>query len=463
MSKKIYKSEFESSGEDVGFKNLLAIEIGKQTLGEAIYPSGGTIFDRWMEIGREQCESEDSFILGALLPVCGAILGRNVWVDFGVKKYPNIFTMLAAKAGLRKSTVINLTAAVAKEILKSDRFTSAIASEEALFVEYCEEQGGCPDKLLIADEGNTILSNWSNSNYGKSVAKRYLELYDCKNWRQSFKQNATQKGNGESVVREIGETSTSILMGATLGIAKFQGLESRDGMRRRFLPYLSSTLSRTIYWPNSLESRMFSDFCMDLSQLGRLKGEIKFTENGFKAWKIVQDRNRGRLQNLPKGTSEATDALASLLASEPMHVLKIAMIFACCRAISPNSAISTGVLLDEVSILLAHKHVENCIVSAIELDSRSDEVYTKDAAEKIYDAVRERLDVFKKVDGSSGALSIMATKTQLTKTFAHDTRRGSLTISKLYDEIIPRLIEDGKCSELKKKGRARIWIFNYDG
>ena len=253
-----------------------------------------------------------------------------------------------------------------------------------------------------------------------------------------------------------------MLMGATLGIAKFQGLESRDGMRRRFLPYLSSRLARTIYRPESIDDRMFTDFCMDLSLLDRLRGEIDFDQSGNDAWKIVQDSNREKLAKLPDLQDESTQALASLLASEPMHVLKIAMIFGCCRHISVSSANSAGVLLGGELISLAHKLVENCILSASELDTLSDVAYVEDAAEKVYDRVKEKPDVFEYLENSGNTYTLIATKSQLTTMFAHDTRRGSMTTNKLYDEVMPKLVDQGKCTKLKPSGRTQRWAFHFD-
>jgi hypothetical protein len=102
-----------------------------------------------------------------------------------------------------------------------------MTSEEALFEAYSEENGGCPDRLLIEDEGNTLLSIWKDTSYGKMVAKRFLKMYDCSDWRQNFMRNLKGKEGEGKTERYIHETSTSLLIGATFNICRFQPMPSR--------------------------------------------------------------------------------------------------------------------------------------------------------------------------------------------------------------------------------------------
>lgn len=425
--------------------------------GQAIYPPCELI-DRYLKFARSTSESEDNLLLGALLPIAGALLGRNVWFDFGSKMYPNIYTMLAAPAGFRKSTCVKLVESIAAEILNKDRFLSGQASEEALFYEYDPENGGCPDKLLIEDEGNTILSNWSNSQYGKIVSKRFLSLFDCKSWRQAFKQNLK---DGDSVVKSIEETSTNILIAATLGVAGFRGLESKDGMQRRFLTYLSENLARTIYLPKSIDSPEFKDFCLDFSLLCNLEGTFSFSDSGFQKWKDIQDRNRIEISESRFGSISGSESKASYLATEPTHTLKIAMIFASFRLISRKTYFSgkrLEFLIEPLELEIANLHVRQCIQDSLALENVSQKSEIREESERIFAGIQERVDSTG-IIAMEGKRYFAMTKSQLTSAFAPHSNRGGMTVARLYNAIIPDLIKQRKCKQISKEGKKITYGF----
>ena len=55
------------------------------------------------------------------------------------------------------------------------------------------------------------------------------------------------------------------------------------------------------------------------------------------------------------------------------------------------------------------------------------------------------------------------TKSELTRRFASNPGRlGALTASRLYGEIIPRLIEQGRCKQLSKKGNLVTYEFIWE-
>lgn len=110
-----------------------------------------------------------------------------------------------------------------------------------------------------------IISNWSETSYGKIVSKRYLALYDCKGWSQSF--NGNKHSEGGSVKRSIPETSANPLVGATFNVCRMQRLEVRDGMWRRFLKYPSERLERKIYFGEPISGAEWNDLAMSFEQI----------------------------------------------------------------------------------------------------------------------------------------------------------------------------------------------------
>jgi hypothetical protein len=96
---------------------------------------------------RERLESADSYIVGSILPVMATCLARRVYFQWGDEKiYPNIFSLLAGRAGERKSSAVNLAEKFAKATLPSESFLPALCSSESLLDEYHLESGGLRGK-----------------------------------------------------------------------------------------------------------------------------------------------------------------------------------------------------------------------------------------------------------------------------------------------------------------------------
>jgi hypothetical protein len=157
---------------------------------KAIYPEGSILAD-WMKYCWNNEESADAYIIGSILPVCGAILGRRVWIKFGDRRqYPNVFCMLAGKPGDRKSSVILLAEMLAWRVLEDESaFLPKEFSPETLFDEF-EAQ---PDKIWIVDDANSVLTDFRKSQNGERVSSRILDLHDCKYMSDNYRATRTGK------------------------------------------------------------------------------------------------------------------------------------------------------------------------------------------------------------------------------------------------------------------------------
>src|SRR5205823_13841959 len=141
-------------------------------------------------------------------------LARRVYFPWGDERiYPNIYSMLAGKAGERKSSAVNLGEKGAKAALPPESFLPPVCSSESLFDEYDPNSGGSPDKLLLLDDANSLLATWTESGYGGRVGQQFLRLYDCKGLSEAFRKN--KRGENTTGRRSVDETSTSIVLGAT--------------------------------------------------------------------------------------------------------------------------------------------------------------------------------------------------------------------------------------------------------
>jgi len=111
---------------------------------KAVFPEDSILGD-FYEFARNQCEGADCYIIGSILPVCAAILARAVWLPWSADSlHANLFSMLAGKAGDRKSSTIDLAEAIARKALPHEAFLPKAYSPETMFDEYDEEAGGSP-------------------------------------------------------------------------------------------------------------------------------------------------------------------------------------------------------------------------------------------------------------------------------------------------------------------------------
>jgi hypothetical protein len=287
---------------------------------EAIYPAD-SILHPFTEIGKTICEGADCYLLGSILPVISAMTKRRIFLQWGAGRiYPNIFSLLVGKAGDRKSSTIQIASRVAAECLPANAFLPHSFSPESLFDEYFDN----PDKFWMVDDANPVLNDWKLSGNGERVAARFLPLYDCGRLTESFRRN---KSDTAPARREVSETSTSVLFGATFNVAAFQGQQIRAGLARRFLYYIADTHGRIIVRPVKVDLSPLVDL---FKSILLLEGEIDFSTKALELWDTYQRKNRETLA----ATDILNESLCSRLSSAPTHVQKIAMLFEACRCVA---------------------------------------------------------------------------------------------------------------------------------
>ncbi len=409
-----------------------------------------SILQGFISFAREYSESEDCILIGAVLPIAARMLARNVSIRFTGKKFTNLYSVLVTPPGFRKSTSINLAESLGRELLPFDAFLEGAASEQALFKAFQAN----PDRLLIEDEGNTLLSNWASDAAGKLVAKRFLRLYDCGAWSQNYMRQADEN-NGGNALQRIEGTSTSFLVGTTYNNCRFNGLETRDGMRRRVNYYVSERMARTIYWPADLDGEAFTRLVDSFKPLLTLEGVIQPLLGGtMKLWKELQDANRAEIRSIA-GIDAASEAYAYALAEENAKILKFAMIFEICRwATNPTR---DWKVIQPDTLQLAADHGRYCLHASKQLDLIGRRAEIRDEADAILSSIRvEHVS-------HANADKIELTKSQLTHRFAANPgRRGAMTPTRLYGEVIPDLQRRNLASLVKKDGKLHVYRFLLD-
>ena len=298
-------------------------------LSGAIYPEDTVLHD-YIDFGRTTQESADCYLLGSIIPVVAAILARKVYFPWADDRlYPNVFSIIVGRPGDRKSSAIKLGERLARQLLPDKMFLPETTSAEALFDEYDDSIGGCPDKLLIADDANPLLATWRKTSYGEVVGKRFLNLADCRPLAESFRQNRKinerESDNAERPKsrRFIPETSTSLLLGATHNIARFQGHEIQDGMARRFIYYTAAGHGRVIALPPRTDRNVVHEIGNLFRPLLTLKKVCcSFSNDAEAVWRQFQFDNRDELSRADDSTERGC-ARASRLNGLPHQSLLI--------------------------------------------------------------------------------------------------------------------------------------------
>lgn len=447
----IVESGFESIGTGDSFATFSTLSPGGFSLDCAIYPEASWLA-RYMGFARQREESADSYLIGSILPVVAAALARRVRFPWGEGWiYPNLFTMLAGKPGDRKSSAINLAEKVARIVLEKKRLLPDSLSVEALFDEYHEESGGCPDQLLIADDANPFLGLLQKSNYGERVGDLLLRLYDCKGLSESFRRN--KSGESGAPKRFIQETSTSIVFGATFNVCQFQGHEIRSGLQRRFNYYLAERHGRFLIMPAKSDQMEVLAITERLSKLVSLaQTDCQLTNDAAEFWEGIQRENRRQLD----ATSANQESQLARLNGQPVHVLKLAMIFQAALWVENTVEQFTGEI-ELPTLQTAIEHSKHCIAAAQVLDVIGNRVAIEADADVLFANIQSDF----RVKGQNGA--IMLTRTELTSAYAHHSeRKGALKPDDLYLRLIPDLIRRGKAKEIPRPGKQSAFAFKME-
>ena len=355
--------------------------------------------------------------------------------------------MLAGKPGDRKTTTADLAVLVARDCLASSTFLPTAFSPETLFDEYDDACGGQPDKLWIRAEANPVLIDFQKTQNGERNAARFLELYDCKGLSESFRRNKEKKTS--SPRREIEQTSTSVVLGATFSACQFHGQAVRTGLERRFPYYVAEDHGRVIPLPVSLDSKEFEDLCWLFRRLLAMQGPVVFSPAAKERWVAYQHENRAAI----KAVDRLEEMEASRLASAPTHVLKIALIFEACRAAMELQRPCAPIQAETLS--LAVEHVEECFRAARFLDTIVHRTRVAEDAEILL--ARIRADFRSKNQGNAVILS----KTQLTSKFCPGLGRG-YSVHYLYHQLIPWLETHGEAKLIEKIGKLERYAFRLE-
>jgi hypothetical protein len=421
-----------------------ATQNGARFTQETVYPQN-SILAPYMALARTVCESADTHLLGAVLPVAGAMLARRVYIGWPQGNiYPNLFSLLIGPAGQRKTDAVKLASRIARAHLPDEAFLKKHLSPEALFEEYWIGSGGSPDKLLLIHEANIILASWSRTDHGARVAAEFLDLYDCGPLSEAFMRN---KGKNTGAGRTISETSTNVVMAGTFNVAMFPVAQIRQGIQRRFIFNVAETLGRTIQWPEDVP---LGQVIQAFKPLLGFKGEIKMPKKG-EAWDFWVDYQAGN-RALLNQTGLDNESLSARLATTPTSVLKVAMIFEACMAAQAKTPLPR--FFGEISLKRAADYVAAHMKGAEFIDRYGTRKVAQERAEVILAIIRREFKPDRRPD------TIYVTRSDLTRRFCPNTgRNGAISVDDLYLLILPELERQGEATQVLKRGKLEVYAF----
>jgi hypothetical protein len=449
----LYLEELERRAEDRAnggvryyFKDVQSSTSEAKFVQNCPYPTDSLIHEFVLNV-RKQVESSDSLIIGSAIGMIAALIGRNIWFELDRKKHPNIYALLTADPGDRKSSVMGLSKRMLKEVLgkdSEDHFLSDASSPEALFDEFDYSQ----DKIWMTDEATPILHAWAYSPQGQTIAKRLLSIYDCDGWSETYKQNKTD--TNKTGRRVIESTSLTMILGCVFAAIKETKIASQDGLKRRFLNYVSDGPERVITRPKRMERDVREYLVSMFKKIPEWRGEATMSEAAWSVWDDYQHKNRARQKR-----AESLE-LKYTLSEEPAHVFKMAVIFQVAR--SAFGKVPWNVISPE-TLQLAIDHVAGCIEASQAIDA----IHQTDAGQEdedfVFDTINDPDNGFTRLLGTD---AILVTKAQLTRRFSNKGNKSKITTTDMKNKIIPSLIKKGLCIALEKKGNKKGYLFRND-
>jgi hypothetical protein len=416
---------------------------------ETFFPLDSILAD-YHEYTVTQTEAPDTYIMGSILSVTGAILARNVWVEWAAydgKLYPSVYSILAGPPGNMKSTSIYPAKSIAKGVLDEKAFLTQNYSPEALFDSFYKH----PDRFLVCSDAGSTITKWANPYDGQRLSHTFLTLFDCEPMSEGFRRNRNQD-DLDTQERVTGPLSLSILFGATLSKCQFNGNSERDGLSRRFLHHLAIESVREIDRPKP-DHEWIDELVEKFRRLTYLKGAFQWEPDAAKRF----DQYKKEIRARKKAHDPFDEATQGRLATLCVYVLKILMQFECAIICKRDDWIpdSPRLVFHLGTLELAIAYVEECFKAAQSLNDVANKNVIREQAETLLANIRSDFQFHPDDSGS-----IIVTRTQITKTYApHPGRRSGLTINDLYVRIIPCLIASGEALLLPREDRKEIYAF----
>lgn len=452
--------DFEGSGSHLKVVNqdnrnpfYESLQLDKlEDINGLFYPRDSIIED-WYLYANQRCEVSDNQIIGAILPVISAIVGKTIYMDWYTGPlYSNLFTVLLAKPGRRKSTLVGPVTKLARKCLPRNAKMPGTTSVEKLFELFQSNDS----RILIESEGQDILNFWNNNTNGVAVQQKILKLWDCEEFDLAYKNNSE-----EGEISYVEEPFSNILIATTYESLAHNHLSSANGLWRRFLKYDSLDHSKFINKRSPEGHQEIADLALKFEPLITLKslpfdGPMKLSNDAAFLLDdtIKRYAERYKMGTVPNDFSERANRMSQVYLTQVTQSAKVAMIFQLSKYAKYNDPSLLEISYE--TMMTAFHHVEQCISLETDLIGVSALRNNQNFAHKIIADIRTEFSV-------SDSEWIELNKTHLTRAFAKNPGRNNenLTVDKLYGEVLPLLIRQGLCRIKSKTGRGKPKTYEF--
>ena len=336
-------------------------------------------------------ESPDNYHFWTAITILGAITKRQVYLDMNMfKVYPNFYVFLIGPPAARKSAAaaIGVRLAVQAGLRKfSDKITDAALIKDLSEATEKRVEGQtvelCSPVLIYASELGVFMGLDA---YSSGVIADLTDLYDCPpRWEKKTISRDSELILGPYVTLFAAgtpQTLKDVIPSMSVG----QGFTSRilfiwAPKRRKRVPMPK---------PNRLETLLVSD----LKLIGKLRGQFKFSDDG---WKAYQKQYMERPEPEEEFEDERMHGYAS---RKDTHLLKISMVLS---------------LADKDELIITEKEVSAAIDSLKWMETGLSNVFAgHGSATTSQDVVR----IFKQVQASMGKVGYINHKELVKRNFA---------------------------------------------
>jgi len=403
------------------------------------------------DISRDFSEAPDCFAIAPFLALVGGVLTPRCYWDFGGKKFPNVFQFVVGPPGIRKSTSFKIAELVGKASLSPDAFHGGNASDSAAFAKWQKQ----PHRIQIESEGNTVVTSWRGSYAGREIAARMLKLHDGDSWSQTFRHQEDKDGDGAEQTIEC--ATLSIAIGATPSVCRFDGVDAKNGLRRRFGYYAADGAAREIEWPRSLATADLEDVVKQVRAIADLEGQFTLDDAARKLWTHIQRRNRADGEDIFDDASEEAEIRKAELAEAPSRALKLAAQFSVCRFAS--GSLASPFLVGEETLELAYLHQAACLEASRSVDAIAHRSAVAEEAERILATIRAEAASNRDFDRwTIKGEAVRATRSEITRRFAPNGSRSTLTTQRLHTLVMPLVIQQAKGDTQRTEGGGTVYI-----
>lgn len=266
------------------------------------------------------------------------------------------------------------------------------------------------------------------------------------------------KDGGDTPVRVIEETSTSMLLGATPNICRFKGVDSKDGLERRFTYYFSEHEGRSIVFPKMPSAEAYSAMARKFVRMFEVCGEFRGLELE-PATKQMYERIKHESDARRKAHAPMSldgDAKRSYERTVCSKIIKVAMVFESARWAKSKCVVPPRAISAE-SLSLAEAHILKTVRSFDLMHTLGRRAELADEGDLMLARVR------REYASSRRGNAIWLHKTDVTYAFAKNSgRSGSRSTSDIYLRIIPELERRGLAKAAGRIADREWYAFRCD-